>query len=163
MCAGCLLSFAPPLFENPGSAHGWSFILCVFSMSEDFWALSPKICHQWQFFIGSGAVVTFKRSLIIDDKSWPHKLWRSFTRLLIFKIKFPSESLIRWLTGSAEMTPVIGNAQGVHGEVTLTFELIDKIMSTQANHRLWTPRCSWIACKPYEILEFQSSTKFKDC
>ena len=29
--------------------------------------------------------------LIIDDKSLPHKPRRSFTRLLIFKIKFSSE------------------------------------------------------------------------
>ena len=34
------------------------------------------------FFI----IVTFTRSLIIDDKSIPHKLWRSFTWLPIFKI-----------------------------------------------------------------------------
>ena len=27
-----------------------------------------------------------------------------------FKIKFPSESLTRWLTGNADMTLVIGNA-----------------------------------------------------
>ena len=69
--------------------------------------------------------VTFKRSLIIDDKSLPHKLWRSFTRLLIFKIKFSSKSPTQWLTGSAEMTPVIGSARGVHKEVMPTFELVD--------------------------------------
>ena len=40
-------------------------------------------------------IVTFKRSLIIDDKSLPHKLWRSFTRLLIFKIKLSSERSLR--------------------------------------------------------------------
>ena len=48
-------------------------------------------------------LVTFKRSLIIDDKSLPHKL----RRLLIFKIKLSSESPTRWLTGSAAMTPVL--------------------------------------------------------
>ena len=70
--------------------------------------------------------VTFKRYLIIDDKSLPHKQRRSFTRLLIFKIKFSSEPPTRWLTGSAEMTPVIArSARGVHGEVTLTIELVD--------------------------------------
>ena len=68
------------------------------------------------------SLVTFKRSLIIDNKSLPHKRRRSFTRLLIFKIKFSSKSPTRWLTVSAEMTPVIGSAWGVHGEVTLTFE-----------------------------------------
>ena len=70
-------------------------------------------------------IVTFKRYLIIDDKSLPHKQRRSFTQLLISKIKFSSEPPTRWLTGSAEMTPVIGNAQGVRGEVTLTIELVD--------------------------------------
>ena len=35
---------------------------------------------------GLVSIVTFKRSLIIDDKSIPHKLQRLFTRLLIFKI-----------------------------------------------------------------------------
>ena len=71
-------------------------------------------------------IVPFKRYLIIEDKSSPaHKQWRSFTWLLIFKIKFSSEPPTRWLTGSAEMTPVIGSARGVRGEVTLTIELVD--------------------------------------
>ena len=75
-------------------------------------------------------IVTFKRYLIIDycysidDKSLPHKR-RAFTRLLIFKIKFSSEPPSRWLAGSAEMTPVIGNARRVRREVTLTIELVD--------------------------------------
>ena len=70
-------------------------------------------------------IVPFKRYLIIDVKSLPHKQRWSFTRLLIFKIKFSSEPPTRWLTGSAEMTPVIGSARGVCGEVTLTIELVD--------------------------------------
>ena len=36
-------------------------------------------------------LVTFKRYLIIDDKSLPHKQRRAFTWLLIFKIKFSSQ------------------------------------------------------------------------
>ena len=91
------------------------------------------------------------RLLIIDDKSLPHKQRRAFTRLLIFKIKFSSEPPSRWLAGSAEMTPVIGNARRVCGEVTLTIELVDKIVSTRANRRLRTaarelsvnPKKSW--------------------
>ena len=65
---------------------------------------------------------------VIDDKSLPYPINnddRSHARLLIFKIKFSSEPPTRWLTGSAEMTPVIGNARRVHGEVTLSFELVD--------------------------------------
>ena len=56
-------------------------------------------------------VPNLRRLLIIDDKSLPHKQRRAFTRLLIFKIKFLSEPPSRWLAGSAEMTPVIGNAR----------------------------------------------------
>ena len=70
-------------------------------------------------------VPNHRRLLIIDDNSLPHKRRRSFTLLLIFKIKFSSETPIRWLTGSAEMTPVIGNARRVRGEVTLIIELVD--------------------------------------
>ena len=54
---------------------------------------------------------TFIWSLIIDDKSLPHKLQWSFTRLLIFKIELSSESPTRWLTGSAAMTPVLYGAR----------------------------------------------------
>ena len=70
-------------------------------------------------------VPNHRRLLIIDDKSLPHKQRRAFTRQLIFKIKFSSEPPSRWLAGSAEMTPVIGNARRVRGEVTLTIELVD--------------------------------------
>ena len=35
-------------------------------------------------------VPNHRRLLIIDDKSLPHKQWRAFTRLLIFKINFSS-------------------------------------------------------------------------
>ena len=70
-------------------------------------------------------VPNHRRLLIIDDKSLPHKQRRAFTRLLIFKIKFSSEPPSRWLAGSAEMTPVIGNARRVCGEVTLTIKLVD--------------------------------------
>ena len=75
--------------------------------------------------VGKVTIVTFKRYLIIDDKSLPHKQRRAFTRLLIFNIKFSRQAPSRWLAGSAEMTPVIGNAQRVRREVTLTIELID--------------------------------------
>ena len=60
-------------------------------------------------------IVTFKRYLIINDKSLPHKQRWSFTWLLIFKIKFSSEPPTRWLTRRAEITPVIGSAQGGGG------------------------------------------------
>ena len=58
-------------------------------------------------------------------KKGSYKQRRAFTRLLIFKIKFSSEPPSRWLAGSAEMTPVIGNARRVRGEVMLTIELVD--------------------------------------
>ena len=70
-------------------------------------------------------VPNHRRLLIIDDKSLPHKQRRASTRLLIFKIKFSSAPPSRWLAGSAEITPVIGNARRVRGEVTLTIELVD--------------------------------------
>ena len=71
-------------------------------------------------------VPNHRQLLIIDDKNLPHKQRRSFTRLLIFKIKFSSEPPSRWLAGSAEMTPVIGNARRVCGEVTLTWSSLIK-------------------------------------
>ena len=64
------------------------------------------------------------RLLIIYDKSLPHKHRRAFTWLLIFKIKVFELAATRWLAGSAMMTPVIGNAQGVRGEVTLITQLL---------------------------------------
>ena len=63
--------------------------------------------------------------LIIDDKSLLHNQRRASTRLLIFKIKFSSDPPSRWLAGSAEITPVIGNARRVCEEVTLIIELVD--------------------------------------
>ena len=84
------------------------------SFSDTRW--SSSFCY-WVFmsFLKVKQIfikVTFKRYLIIDDKSLPHKQQRSFTRLLIFKIRISSEPPTRWLTGSAEMTPVIGSARG---------------------------------------------------
>ena len=91
-------------------------------------AIGQKVnFSEWIWISNTSYVQTVpnhRRLLIIDDKSLPHKR-RSFTQLLIFKIKFLSAPPTRWLTGSAEMTPVIGNARRVHGEVTLTFELVD--------------------------------------
>ena len=77
-----------------------------------YWSSSIYRYHS-SFYSYIQTVPNHRRLLIINDKSLPHKR-RSFTRLLIFKIKFSSEPPTRWLTRSAEMTPVIGNAQWVH-------------------------------------------------
>ena len=111
---------------------GWVDVL-IKDVCQEFWPLPTAL--YWRKVTCQGGnknlvvnvqmVPNHRRLLIIDDKSLPHKQQRAFTRLLIFKIKFSSEPPSRWLAGSAEMTPIIGNARRVRGEVMLTIELVD--------------------------------------
>ena len=74
-----------------------------------------------------------------DDRS-------QFTRLLIFKIivfELVSHSVI-----NRKCRDDPSHRERTEGlQVTLTIQLVDYIASTRANHRLRTPRCSWIERK----------------
>ena len=117
------------------SSHLIKSVWLIFSSAEvqitdETWAIPTLLDRQPRaFYSYEWGIVTFKWYLIIHDKSLPHKQRRSFTRLLIFKIKFSSEPPTRWLTGSAEMTPVIGSARLVRGEVTLTIQHPHKLIN----------------------------------
>ena len=74
-----------------------------------------------------------RRLLIIDDKSLPQNIDAAFTRLLkslrlgfrVFEPLDDKPEVPGW-------PQVIGNTQGVHGEVTLIIELDDKIVSIRS-------------------------------
>ena len=95
---------------------GWYFQILI-SLGNGFHGINNISYVQ--------TVPNHRRLLIIEDKSLPHKQRWASTWLLIFKIRFSSEPPSRWLAGSAEITPVIGNARRVRGEVTLTIKLVD--------------------------------------
>ena len=109
----------------------------------DRWSYGLRLNFILEFNSYVQTVPNHRRVLIID-KSLPHKQRRAFTRLLIFFERASQAMICRKCRDDPSHRERTEGSRKGHANHRARW----LFASTRANHRLRTPRCSWIERKP---------------